>query len=375
MQPRETSVDWLLLLTVIALLLFSVALVYSASAPVAAWKFGSSHYFFWRQALRAGLSIAVLLLMMRIDYHLWQRWSGVLLWIGVGFLVLTLLLSEPVKGAARWLQLGPFRFQPSEFIKFVLPLALAARLAEAPGPLTLRHPQVRRAVLWLLCCCALVAAQPNASSAGLIAFLGFLALATVGVRWRTLALLGFGGMILFALYALMAPYRLQRLLAFWNPGQMSYQAQQSLLAFGHGGLFGVGPGQSLQREFFLPEAYGDFLFAIVGEEYGLVGTTAVLCAFCLVLWRGLRIAARAPDLFGRAAAVCITCALAAYALVHMGVTTSLLPVTGVPLPFLSYGGSSVFFSAAAVGIVLNIGRQGLVAAVPEPTPVHGIRQR
>jgi cell division protein FtsW len=372
---KDAPIDWLLLLTVVGLLLFSVALVYSASASVAAWKFGSSHYFFWRQAVRAVFSIAVVVVLMHVDYHLWQRGARLLPWIAGGLLLLTLLLAEPVKGAARWLQLGPFRFQPSEFVKFALPLALAGRLLSTEGELTLRHQEVRRAVLWLLLCCALVAAQPNASAAGLIAVVSFVALAVSGVRARTLGVLATLGGIAFGIYTVMAPYRLQRLLSFWNlwQGEASYQVRQSLIAFGHGGLFGVGPGQSVQREFFLPEAYGDFVFAIIGEEYGLVGTTLVLGAFLFLVWRGIRIARRAPDGFGYAAALCIVVALGLSALVHMGVATGLLPVTGVPLPLLSYGGSSVFFTAAAIGTLLNIGRHAAATTVPEPTYVHSTR--
>ncbi|MCS6966923.1 MAG: FtsW/RodA/SpoVE family cell cycle protein, partial [Candidatus Kapabacteria bacterium] len=266
----DAAVDWLLLLTVLGLLLFSVALVYSASAPVAAWKFGSSQYFFWRQAIRAGLSIAIVLVLMHVDYHLWQRLAGVLLWVGIACLVLTLLLAEPVKGAARWLQLGPVRFQPSEFVKFALPFFIAARLSPENTQKTLSQPSVRQTLLWVAICCGLIAVQPNASAAGLIAGVAFLTFMSAGIRGRTLALLALLGSTIFTVYTLMAPYRLQRLLAFWDSwqGEAVYQVRQSLLAFGHGGLFGVGPGQSLQREFFLPEAYGDFVFAIIGEEYG-----------------------------------------------------------------------------------------------------------
>lgn len=366
------SVDWLLLLTVVGLLLFSIALVYSASAPVAASKFGSIHYFFWRQVLRVGLSIAMVLFVMHVDYRLWQRLAGALLWIGIALLFLTLVLSEPVKGAARWLQLGPIRFQPSEFVKFVVPLFIAARCSHIDFPWSLSDPAVRRTLLLLLLCCGLIAAQPNASAAGLLAMVTLLTLAAAGMPIRSLLLLTAVGFTVFVIYALMAPYRLHRILTFWSSwqGEIPYQVRQSLIAFGHGGLFGVGPGQSMQREFFLPEAYSDFIFAIIGEEYGLLGTTLVVLSFLIIVWRGLRIARRAPEPSGSIIAFGITCAIGLYALVHMGVTTGIVPVTGVPLPFLGYGGSSVFFSAAATGILLNIGRQSNHIPAPVPTPVH-----
>ncbi len=374
-QPLRASLDWPLLLTVGGLLALSIALVYSASAPLAAWKFGSSQYFFWRQALRVGISLGVILFLARVDYHLWQRLSGVLLWGGVGLLVLTLVSADPVKGAARWLQLGPFRFQPSEFVKFVIPFYIAARLSAAEAPWSLADPTVRRTLLPILLSCGLVAAQPNASAAGLLAMLTGVLLAAVGLRLRSLLLFGLLGGAVFVAYAAMAPYRLQRILTFWSSwqGALPYQLRQSLIAFGHGGLFGVGPGQSLQRELFLPEAYSDFIFAIIGEEYGLVGTTLVMLGFILLLWRGILTARRAPDAAGSIIALGLTCAIVLYALVHMGVTTGIVPITGVPLPFVSYGGSSIFFSAAAVGVLLNIGRQGKLVSVPEPTALHGHR--
>lgn len=367
--------DWPLVLTVAGLLLLSIALVYSASAPLAAWKFGSSQYFLWRQALRVGVSIGVILLLMRVDYHLWLRLSGVLLWSGIGLLVLTVVLADPVKGAARWLQLGPFRFQPSEFVKFALPLFIAARLSAAETPWSLAEVAVRRTLLPILLCCGLVAAQPNASAAGLLAAIAMLSLAAAGLRLRSLAFLALLSGGIFVAYVAMAPYRLQRILTFWSSwqGAMPYQLRQSLIAFGNGGLSGVGPGQSLQREFFLPEAYSDFIFAIIGEEYGLIGTTLVVLGFVVLLWRGILIARRAPDAAGRTVALGFTCALTLYGLVHMDVTTGIVPVTGVPLPFLSYGGSSVFFSAAAVGILLNIARQGHLVSVPAPTMLHRSR--
>ncbi|GBD06674.1 putative peptidoglycan glycosyltransferase FtsW [bacterium HR21] len=373
LSVSDAPVDWLVLLSTVALLLFSVALVYSAGASIGAEKFGSSHYFLQQQALRAGLSIATIIALMFVDYRFWKRLASGLLWGSIGLLLLTLVLSEPVKGAARWLQLGPVQFQPSEFVKFALPLALAARLLEAEPPLTLSHPALRQALLWIVLCCGLIAAQPNASAAGLVAALSFLVLAACGVRGYTLLVLALFGGSLFTAYVLAAPYRLQRLLGFWKlwQGEMPYQVQQSLIAFGHGGLFGVGPGQSLQREFFLPEAYGDFIFAIIGEEYGLLGTTTVVLVFLLLLWRGLRIAWRSPDPFGSVVALSFSTTLALSALIHMGVATGLLPVTGIPLPFLSYGGSSVLFSAAAIGVLLNIGRHSYRIPLPAPTYVLG----
>jgi len=365
-QRPGLALDWALLLVVVGLLLFSLALVYSASAAVGVWKFGSSQYFLERHAVRVGLSIVLLLVCAWVDYRHWQRLSGLLLWIGIGLLLLVLVLGEPVKGAARWLQIGPLRFQPSEYIKFALLLHMARLLAQEPA--VRRPPSAKRPLLWLLLCCALIAAQPNASVAVLLALVGMLLLLSGGVRWTTLSGVALLGVLALGVYLVAAPYRMARLASFFEGETLPYQARQALLAFGHGGILGVGPGQSVQRELFLPEAYGDFVFAIVGEEYGIVGTTVVILAFAVLLWRGMRVAQRAPDAFGFLLALGITATFGLYAVVHMAVTTGLLPVTGIPLPFVSYGGSSIFFSAAAAGVLLNIGRQAQMPRWQEALP-------
>jgi cell division protein FtsW len=365
-QRPGLALDWALLLVVVGLLLFSLALVYSASAAVGVWKFGSSQYFLERHAVRVGLSIVLLLVCAWVDYRHWQRLSGLLLWIGIGLLLLVLVLGEPVKGAARWLQIGPLRFQPSEYIKFALLLHMARLLAQEPA--ARRPPSAKRPLLWLLLCCALIAAQPNASVAVLLALVGMLLLLSGGVRWTTLSGVALLGVLALGVYLVAAPYRMARLASFFEGETLPYQARQALLAFGHGGILGVGPGQSVQRELFLPEAYGDFVFAIVGEEYGIVGTTVVILAFAVLLWRGMRVVQRAPDAFGFLLALGITATFGLYAVVHMAVTTGLLPVTGIPLPFVSYGGSSIFFSAAAAGVLLNIGRQAQMPRWQEALP-------
>ncbi len=365
-QRPGLALDWALLLVVVGLLLFSLALVYSASAAIGVWKFGSSQYFLERHAVRVGLSIVLLLACAWVDYRHWQRLSGLLLWIGIGLLLLVLVLGEPVKGAARWLQIGPLRFQPSEYIKFALLLHIARLLAQEPA--ARRPPSAKRPLLWLLLCCGLIAAQPNASVAVLLALVGMLLLLSGGVRWAMLSGVALLGVLAMGVYLVAAPYRMARLASFFEGETLPYQARQALLAFGHGGILGVGPGQSIQRELFLPEAYGDFVFAIVGEEYGIVGTTLVILAFAVLLWRGMRVAQRAPDAFGFLVALGITATFGLYALVHMAVTTGLLPVTGIPLPFVSYGGSSIFFSAAAAGVLLNIGRRAQMPRWQEALP-------
>jgi len=211
-QRPGLALDWALLLVVVGLLLFSLALVYSASAAVGVWKFGSSQYFLERHAVRVGLSIVLLLVCAWVDYRHWQRLSGLLLWIGIGLLLLVLVLGEPVKGAARWLQIGPLRFQPSEYIKFALLLHMARLLAQEP--VARRPPSAKRPLVWLLLCCALIAAQPNASVAVLLALVGMLLLLSGGVRWTTLSGVALLGVLALGVYLVAAPYRMARLASF-----------------------------------------------------------------------------------------------------------------------------------------------------------------
>jgi cell division protein FtsW len=165
---------------------------------------------------------------------------------------------------------------------------------------------------------------------------------------------------LLAVYAVSAQYRLNRILSYFgqfdSSGSVNYQLNQAIIGFGNGGLFGVGPGHSIQRDFFLPESYGDFIFAIIGEEYGFIGATIILAIFILIMIRGIKIAKHAPDVFGRNLAIGITSAITLYALVNSGVASGVFPTTGLPLPFLSYGGTSMLFSAFAIGVLLNISK-------------------
>lgn len=382
MRKNVGHIDWITLLSVAGLMLFSVAVVYSASSAFADARFGSPETLFWAHAIRVFVGLGVILVFANINYRFWQRHTIALMALALGLLVYVFIGGVTLKGATRWISFGFVGFQPSEFAKFALALHLAALLAKKQDYIRNFKTAFLPMLLWISAVCALIALQPNLSTAFVI-FAISMAMAFIG-NVRILHLTGVAtlGIAAATAYAMSAQYRMDRIMAFLgktggglNEGA-NYQTQQALLAFGNGGWFGVGPGASRQRDWFLPESYGDFVFSIVGEEYGYIGALLVLTAFILIIIRGLQTARKAPDPFGRFLAAGITITIGIYALINAGVTTGLLPTTGLPMPFVSYGGTSIIFSAAAIGVLLNISAQAGVyprsRADQPPLPVGRI---
>jgi cell division protein FtsW len=259
--------------------------------------------------------------------------------------------------------LGPLSFQPSEFVKLALVIHFAALLSKKQAVIKDFEKGFFPFILWTVIICFLIALQPNFSTM-MVIFLIAISMMFIGNN----NLLHLGATFAFGLVAgivffITAPYRLARLQAFLGFGDgaentdVSYQLDQSLIALGNGGIFGVGVGQNRQSHMFLPESYGDFIFAIIGEEYGFIGLIGVIGVFMILFWRGMLIARKAPDNFGYFLAIGILITFAIYVFVNAGVNTGLLPTTGVPMPFVSYGGTAVFFYSAAIGILLNISAQ------------------
>lgn len=362
MKPAATShIDWLILLPIAGLLMFSVAFVYSASSSFSAVKFGSSEQLFWNHALRVLIGLILMIGVAKLDYHAWQNISMTVVIIAIGFLVMVLLMGTEIKGASRWVRLGPLNFQPSELAKYALVLHTAAVLSTNRVFIKDWRKSLVPVLVWAVPVCALIALQPNLSTASVVFTIVLVLMFLADVDMKHLGVIVLAGLVIGGTYAVSAEYRMRRLLAFVDSDRVDeavkYQLDQALIAFGNGGITGVGPGQSRQRDWFLPESYGDFIFSIVGEEYGFIGIALLVGAFVLIMWRGYAVARKAPDSFGRLLAAGITTTLAIYAFVNAGVTCGILPTTGLPMPFISYGGSSVFFSAIAVGVLLNISSQ------------------
>jgi len=352
-----------LLAVSVFLVLVGLLTVYSASSFLAQKQGLPDHYYLRQQASKALLGLLALYVMARVDYRLYARMA----WPLMGVTLFTLLLLvlpgtesiAPVRnGARRWIDLG-VRFQPSELAKLVMVIwaaALAAKKGERIR--SLRWGLAAFGVVYLSVA-FLIMLQPDLSSAALIGLLCGIVLFSAGARIGHFILLGILAVPLFWEWIRNASYRLARLVSFLNAGSdpegVGYQLRQALIAVGSGGLFGVGYGESAQKYYFLPEPHNDFAFAIIAEEWGWIGSAAIAVAIAVFGYFGLRIARRAPDPFGFLLAVGLTALVVASALIHMCVCVGLLPTTGVTLPFISYGGSSLVVSLAAVGILLNIG--------------------
>ncbi|HZY09778.1 MAG TPA: putative peptidoglycan glycosyltransferase FtsW [Bacteroidota bacterium] len=358
----NNHIDIILLLAVLTLMLLSLGIVYSASASYAQVKYGESEWMLTSHAIKVFLGVIGMFLIMRIDYHRFQYLTKITLVFAVSLLLMTLIMGGETKGAARWLRYSGVGFQPSEFAKYALLFHLCTLVA-VKGELIRDYKRgFIPMMIWIGLVTGLVMLQPNFSMGAMIFLLSLVILFVGRAKIVHLAVTFVGLIPLLAAYMLSADYRRDRIMAFFDShsGSLSksnYQLWQGILGFGNGGIFGVGPGESKQRDFFLPESYGDFVFSIVGEEYGFIGTMFFMVLFFLIMARGLKIAKFANDAFGRMLAISITSAITFYALINAGVTLGLLPTTGLPMPFVSYGGSSMVFSALAVGILLNISSQ------------------
>ncbi len=358
----------ILSLSVAVLTMAGLVMVLSASSVSAFAEYGSSFRFFKRQLLYAVIGSAALLGAARLPYRVWRRaWAPL---CGLTVLLLLLVLhpavGTTVGGAARWIQVGPVSLQPSELAKFAVVAACASIMA---GNLrTLDSDPVR----WILPLALVVGGvsllillQPDLGTMMVVVLAAFVLLFVVGVRLRllftTAVLSGTVGLALI----MGEGYRRARFLSFLNPWadprNAGYQIVQSLIALGSGHVVGVGLGASRQKWRYVPNAHTDFIFSILGEELGLIGELLVLTLFAALVYAGIRIALKAPDPFGRLLAAGITAWLGLQALVNLGAVTGLLPITGVPLPFVSFGGSSLIVSLGAVGVLLSIGRASLAA--------------
>ena len=359
MGRQRNHIDLATLIAVLILMVLSLAVVYSASSTWALEKFGESGKLLGSHATKVLLGFLAILIFMNIDYKKYKKITKQVLIGTILLLLVTLVLGGEVKGAARWLRFGGFGLQPSEFAKFALIFHLCVLISEKKERIRDFKTGFMPMMIWIGAITVLVLLQPNFSNGAMI-FAISLVMLFVGRAKFTHIALSLGALVpLLVGYMLSAEYRMRRIMNFLHGSSDggNYQLSQGIIGFGSGGIFGLGPGESRQRDFFLPESYGDFVFSIVGEEYGLIGTIFILLLFLTILLRGIKIAKFAPDDFGRYLAVGITSSITLYALINAGVTLGILPTTGLPMPFVSYGGSSMLFSSAAIGVLLNISSQ------------------
>jgi cell division protein FtsW len=358
-MARRLESDRILFGAVVVLVLFGALMVFSASALLASERYGSSYHFLIRQLIWAVMGLAVMVGAMHLDYRRLANVHIIFPALGVQFLLLVaVLFADRSHNAHRWLHLGPASFQPSEFTKLVLVVFLAYFLSLRKGAVNdVRHTLLPIGLI-SGASVALIMKEPDFGTSMALALIVAAMLFAAGLRAVYFA---YGAMaVLPMLYVLIfhVGYRYRRVLAFLDPYSdplgKGFQIIQSFIAVGTGGIDGVGLMDGKQKLFYLPEPHTDFVFAVIGEELGFLGGLFVLGLFAVILWRGLRAATRSTDEFGRLLAIGLTVMIVGQALVNVSVVLGLMPTKGIPLPLISYGGSSLVMSLAAVGILLNI---------------------
>lgn len=362
-SARHFQVDWTLLLVTVGLISFGVIMVASASIDFAAQTYGDPWFFVKRHLVFLVLSACIGLLIYSLPVELWNRFAILLLLAGVGLLVAVLMpgVGKTVNGAQRWFAFGPISVQASEVAKFCFIIFFASFLARRTGELQARWAEFFKLIGILAAFVLLLLLEPDFGSAVVLCITAGAMMFMAGVPLIRFILLTLCGVVGLAMLAVLSPYRWQRLVTFLDPwaNQFSsgYQLVQSLIAFGRGEWLGLGLGNSLQKLFFLPEAHTDFIFAIVAEEFGLLGAVALVLAFCVLVWRVLaiaRLASKKNRPFIAFSAVGTGTLLAAQAFINMGVASGLLPTKGLTLPFVSAGGSSLIISCCLIALLLRM---------------------
>jgi cell division protein FtsW len=358
-MARKLKSDRVLFLTTILLVAVSIVMVYSASAVMADDKLGQPYFYLIKQLLWAVLGIALLALVMRIDYRAYREpvfiWSSLVV---VTVALVAVLFGPAVNNARRWFSVGGLGIQPSELAKLVAIIFIAALLERRMH----RINEIRYAlapisiVVGMLV--GLILLEPDFGTAMSLALIAAVMVFAAGLNYAYVVGAALATLPLIAVLVMGSAYRRKRMMAFLNPWDDplgdGFQIIQSLIAVGTGGMTGRGIMNGVQKLFYLPEAHTDFIYAVISEELGLLGATCVLACFCVITWRGVRIALRAPDAFGAFVALGLTTMVAVQAFVNMSVVLGLMPTKGIPLPFISAGGSSLLINLVGMGVLLNV---------------------
>src|SRR5262245_34824830 len=365
-MARKLKSDRILFLTTILLVGLSILMVYSASAVMALERYQQPYLFLTRQAMWALLGVGALGLVMRIDYHVYRE--PVFIWSCLGVVVVGLaavLFSPPVSNARRWRALGGLGVQPSELAKLSAIFFIAALLERRMHRINEVSYSLLPIAIAVSTLVGLIMLEPDFGTSVTLALIAATMVFAAGLNYAYIVGTALAIMPVIAIAAVAAPYRRSRLLAFINPWddplRTDFQIIQSLLAVGTGGISGRGLMNGVQKLFYLPYPYSDFIYAVISEELGLIGASLVLVCFCVIAWRGLRIALRAPDSFGAFLAIGLTTMVAVQAFVNISVVLGLMPTKGIPLPFISAGGSSMLVNLVGMGVLLNISQH----AAPE----------
>ncbi|MBI2186683.1 MAG: putative lipid II flippase FtsW [Acidobacteria bacterium] len=366
-MARKLKSDRVLFTATLLLVCTSIVMVYSASAVLALERFQQPYLFVIRQAMWTVLGLAALWVAMRIDYRAYR--NEVFIWALVGIVAATLvavLFSAPVNGTRRWFGIGGLGIQPSELAKLACVFFTALMLERRMYRIDELSYSLLPIGIVVGVMVALILLQPDFGTAMSLVLIVAAMVLAAGLHYRYLVGTLLAMMPVLYVVLVSAPYRRRRLMAFWDPWADplgdGFQIIQSIIAVGTGGIFGRGLMGGVQKLFYLPEPHTDFIYAVIGEELGLIGATATLLCFCLVAWRGLRITVRAHDMFGAFVALGITTMIVVQAFINMSVVLGLMPTKGIPLPLVSAGGSSLVISLVGMGVLLNISQHEAVTA-------------
>ena len=369
-QQKKKPMDFIMLVTVLLLLALGIVMVLSASSPTALAEDGNSYSYVTRQAEFAIVGIIAMLIISNIDYKKYRKWYKIIYIVSVILIALVPLIGYEVAGAKRWINVaGLFSMQPSEITKIGMIIFFAAYLSKKKDEIKKLKEGFIYPILWVVpIILILIFFQNHLSATIVIVAIVAIMMLVAGTKLRyfltfgtLLAALGGIGLFLLAQFREMGKFRLARLVSFMDPWADptgdGWQAIQNIYAIGSGGLFGVGLGDSKQKYLYISEPHNDCIFAVLAEELGFIGCTIVIILFGILIWRGIIAAIKAPDLFGTLVATGITSLIAIQTIINIGVVTAVLPVTGMPLPFFSYGGTSLLILLCAIGVLLNISRQ------------------
>lgn len=360
---NKGRIDYLLAFAIFILSVFGVIMIFSASGVLAENVYGNLYFFARKQTIALVVGLVLMVILSKINYKIWRQYATTLLWVTIILLVAVFLpmIGVDNKGAHRWIDLGFITFQPSELVKITFLLYLSAWLCKKGKEINVFASGFVPFIAILGIVTVLVMAEPDMGSMTVIAAIATVIFLISGVSWKYVFIYLGGIFLAFRMLIIIEPYRMERLKVFLNPASAlqgaGYQINQAMLAIGSGGWAGLGFGQSRQKYLYLPEPHTDSIFAIIAEELGFIRVILLVLVFVFIAWRGYGIALKAPDMFGRLVASGITTWIVWQAFVNMGAMTGLLPLTGVTLPFISYGGTSLVVTLAAVGILLNISRK------------------
>ncbi|MFI3170743.1 MAG: putative peptidoglycan glycosyltransferase FtsW [Eubacteriales bacterium] len=354
MSDKKRKIDILLLIVVLLLLIVGLVILYSTSAYNGENKFGDSFYYLKKQCFATSLGLALMYAMANIDYHIWYKYAIGGYMIALLLSIAVIFIGDEYNGSKRWLSLGPFSFQPSEFAKIAVILFLAVLITRMGK--SVRKTSSMILILGLILPIVGLVGMSNLSTAIIILGIAIALIFVSTPKYAQFIWMGVLSIAFLGVFLALESYRLERIAIWQNPEEYEkgYQTIQGLYAIGSGGLFGVGLGNSVQKLGFVPEAQNDMIFSIICEELGMVGAGAIMILFLMLIWRFYAIASNAKDLMGALIASGAMAHIMIQVILNIAVVTNTIPNTGITLPFISYGGTSVMFLLMEMGIVLNV---------------------